>query len=146
MMPIRVLGEIGMDTGAIKGLLHGRPGRTRKAAHRHRAVGAVIRIMEICVVLQFLKIRQYLLIRPLGVAPGSPGVKILRGATNKRLAIDGAGTTGSFAPWYWHGLELVGIGSPHKGPVVGCPVLACYQIDSAPPIFQHVREVGSVPQ
>ena len=140
-MHIRVLGEIGIDTGAIKGLLHGRPGLTWEAAHRHRAVGAVIRVMEIRVVLQFFKIRQHLVIRPLGVAPGCPGVKILRGATDKRLAIDGAGTTSGFAPRYGHGLGLVGIGRPHKGPVIGCPVLACFQVDGAPPIFQHVRKV-----
>src|SRR5215831_10123799 len=79
-MHVRVLGKVCRDTGAIKSLLHGRPGRAGKAAHRDGAVRAVKRIMEIGIVLQFLEIGQHPLVGPLRVAPGGPGGKILRGA------------------------------------------------------------------
>src|SRR5207249_10031709 len=55
VMHVRVLGKVSRDTGAIKGLLHGRPGGTGKAAYRDGAVRAVKRIAEIGIVLQFLE-------------------------------------------------------------------------------------------
>jgi hypothetical protein len=56
-MHIRVLRKVCGHTGAIKRLLHGWPGLPGKAVHRDGTVRAMERIVEIGVVLQFLKIR-----------------------------------------------------------------------------------------
>src|SRR5262249_42573575 len=74
----------------------------------------------------------------------SPGGKILRGATNKRLAIDRAGPPGDLAAGHGHGQGLVRICHPFQGPVVGGPGLPCFQINGTPAIFQHIRQLRRV--
>ena len=143
-MHVRVLGKVGRDTGAIKGLLHGRPGRSGKAAHWDGAVRAVKRIAEIGIVLQFLERGQHPFVGPLRIAPGGPGGKILWCATNKRLAIDRAGSPHDLTTGHGHGRGLVRIRRPFQGPVVGGPGLPCFQIDGTPAIFQHIRQLLGV--
>src|SRR5262249_2148724 len=141
VMHVRVVGKVCSYTGAIKGLLHGRPGLAGKAAYRDGAVRAVKLITEIGIVLQFLEIGQHPFVGPLRVAAGRPGTKTLRCATNKSLAIDRAGPPGDLATWHGHGMGLVRIRRPCQGPVVGGPGLPYFQIDGTPAIFQHIRQL-----
>src|SRR5439155_12463409 len=89
----------------------------------------------------YLEIGQHPFVGPLRVAPGGPGGKILRGATNKRLAIDRARPPSDLATGHGHGRGLVRIRRPFQGPIVGGPGLPGFQIDGPPAIFQHIRQL-----
>ena len=97
MVLVRIIAKVGVDTGAVKGHGMRQPLVALIAAHRDWTVLTVEFPAKIVVVFHLAKIRQHLLIGPLGVAPRGPVVIILRNATVQHLSIDGTRPAGHFA-------------------------------------------------
>ena len=78
-----------LPASVIEGPLDGRRLGGLAAAHRYRAVGAVEVVLDVHIPLHLAVERQHLVVRPLGVALGRPGVKVLGQAPLHGLAVDG---------------------------------------------------------
>src|SRR5262249_31194898 len=97
MVLVRIIAKIGVHTSPVKGQGLRHPLVPLIAAYRDWTALAVEFPAKIAVVFHLAEIRQHLLIRPFGVAPGGPVIIILWNATVQYLPIDGARTAGGLA-------------------------------------------------
>ena len=119
MIHVRIMREVGIETGLIEGRLRGLPGVACVAPYGQGAITTVYAAAsQIHVGFHLAKVRQHLRVGPLVVAPLRPLVIVLRGATQDYLTVDRAGAPDRFATWHQHGFRLMRIGCAGKGPVV----------------------------
>ena len=77
------------QAGIVERLLDVRPRAGPATAHRHRAVRAVVVVLDVHIVFHLAIEGQDLVVGPLVVAPGGPVVEVLGEPALHRLAIDG---------------------------------------------------------
>src|SRR5262252_5650248 len=98
MVLVRIIAKVGVNTGAVKGHSMRHPLVSLITTYRDWTRLAVECSTKIVVVFHLAEIRQHLLIRPFGVAPGGPVIIIFWNATIQHPPIDGARTAGGLAP------------------------------------------------
>src|SRR5712691_13207926 len=97
MVLVRIIAKVGVNTGPVEAHSLRQPLVPRIAAYRDWTSLAVECSTKIVVVFHRAEIRQHVRIGPLGVAPGGPGIIILRNAPVQHLPIDGTRTAGRLA-------------------------------------------------
>ena len=105
------------QAGIVEGLLDVRPRAGYPTPHRHRAVRAVIVVLDVHVVFHLAIEGQHLIVRPFIVAPGGPVVEVLGETALHRLAVDGRPAADDLALGHVDFALLLGDGSPQR-PVV----------------------------